>query len=121
MAERRIRAFRHVTFVIGLAITLGLVATAVVSLFYTPRDPLAMSRAGRVAGPVIGAPARDRSVRARPALAGDAGGHHLDSSGRDRGRHRHGGRRALRHPFRLFRRLARRKVYSPGTRRAGGP
>src|SRR5262245_19209279 len=51
MAERRMRAFRHVTFVIGLAITLGLVATAAVSLFYTPRDPLEMSIAGRLQGP----------------------------------------------------------------------
>src|SRR5499426_2537191 len=51
MAERRMRAFRHVTFVIGLAITLGLVATAAVSLFYTPRDPLEMSITGRLQGP----------------------------------------------------------------------
>ena len=51
MAERRGRAFRHVTFVIGLAITLALVATAAVSLFYTPRDPLEMSIAGRLQGP----------------------------------------------------------------------
>src|SRR5229473_2288975 len=48
---RRRRAFRHVTFVAGLAITLALVATAAVSLVYTPRDPLEMSIAGRLQGP----------------------------------------------------------------------
>lgn len=45
------RAFRHVTFVVGLAITLGLVATAVLSLVYTPLDPLEMSITGRLQGP----------------------------------------------------------------------
>ena len=45
------RAFRHVTFVIGLAITLALVATAALSLVYTPRDPLEMSITGRLQGP----------------------------------------------------------------------
>jgi peptide/nickel transport system permease protein len=45
------RAFRHVTFVIGLAITLALVVTAALSLVYTPRDPLEMSIAGRLQGP----------------------------------------------------------------------
>jgi peptide/nickel transport system permease protein len=45
------RAFRHVTFVIGLAITLGLVATAALSLVYTPLDPLEMSITGRLQGP----------------------------------------------------------------------
>jgi peptide/nickel transport system permease protein len=47
----RFRAFRHVTFVIGLAITLGLVATAALSLVYTPLDPLEMSIIGRLQGP----------------------------------------------------------------------
>jgi peptide/nickel transport system permease protein len=47
----RARAFRHVTFVIGLAITLGLVATAALSLVYTPQDPLEMSITGRLQGP----------------------------------------------------------------------
>ena len=47
----RARAFRHVTFVIGLAITLALVATAALSLVYTPRDPLEMSITGRLQGP----------------------------------------------------------------------
>jgi peptide/nickel transport system permease protein len=45
------KAFRHVTFVIGLAITLGLVATAALSLVYTPRDPLEISITGRLQGP----------------------------------------------------------------------
>jgi peptide/nickel transport system permease protein len=45
------RAFRHVTFVIGLAITVALVATAALSLVYTPRDPLEMSITGRLQGP----------------------------------------------------------------------
>jgi peptide/nickel transport system permease protein len=40
-----------VTFVIGLAITLALLATAAVSVVYTPRDPLEMSIAGRLQGP----------------------------------------------------------------------
>lgn len=54
MAEaprRPLRALRHVTFVIGLAITLALLATAAVSVVYTPRDPLEMSIAGRLQGP----------------------------------------------------------------------
>ena len=45
------RALRHVTFTIGLAITLALVATAALSLVYTPRDPLEMSIIGRLQGP----------------------------------------------------------------------
>ena len=53
MGSRVVRgkAFRHVTFVIGLAITLGLVATAALSLVYTPLDPLEMSITGRLQGP----------------------------------------------------------------------
>ena len=45
------KAFRHVTFVIGLTITVALVATAALSLVYTPRDPLEMSITGRLQGP----------------------------------------------------------------------
>jgi len=45
------RAFRHVTFTIGLAITIALLGTAALSLVYTPRDPLEMSIAGRLQGP----------------------------------------------------------------------
>jgi peptide/nickel transport system permease protein len=47
----RSRAFRHVTFLVGLAITLALVATAALSLVYTPWDPLEMSITGRLQGP----------------------------------------------------------------------
>src|SRR5258708_1395608 len=45
------RAPTHLTFTIGLAITLLLLATAAVSLVYTPRDPLEMSIAGRLQRP----------------------------------------------------------------------
>src|SRR5437667_11760079 len=45
------RARRHVTFAIGLAITVMLVLTAALSLTYTPRDPLAMSMDGRLQRP----------------------------------------------------------------------
>lgn len=45
------RALRHVTFVLGAGITGLLLLTAGVSLVYTPRDPLAMSIAGRLEGP----------------------------------------------------------------------
>ena len=48
---RVLRPFRHVTFTIGVAITAALLATAALSLVYTPRDPLAMSIAGRLQGP----------------------------------------------------------------------
>ena len=34
------RALRHVTFTVGLAVTLVLLATAALSLVYTPKDPL---------------------------------------------------------------------------------
>jgi peptide/nickel transport system permease protein len=47
----RRRPLRHVTFTLGAAITLGLLATAALSLVYTPADPLAMSIAGRLQGP----------------------------------------------------------------------
>src|SRR5260370_41353996 len=49
--RRAPRALRHVTFMIGLAITLALLVTAAVSVFYTPRDPLEMSIEGRLQGP----------------------------------------------------------------------
>ncbi len=45
------RALRHVTFTIGLVITAALVATAALSLVYTPRDPLEMSITSRLEGP----------------------------------------------------------------------
>ncbi len=49
--RRRVRAFRHVTFTIGLIITVALLLTAGLSLVYTPRDPLEMSIGGRLEGP----------------------------------------------------------------------
>ena len=45
------RPLRHVTFALGLAITTLLLATAALSVVYTPKDPLAMSIAGRLQGP----------------------------------------------------------------------
>ena len=39
----RRRPLRHLTFVLGAAITALLIATAALSLLYTPQDPLAMS------------------------------------------------------------------------------
>src|SRR5882724_3946479 len=45
------RALTHVTFTVGLVITLALVMTAAVSLVYTPSDPLEMSIGGRLQGP----------------------------------------------------------------------
>jgi peptide/nickel transport system permease protein len=45
------RALDHVTFTVGLVITLALMTTAATSLVYTPRDPLEMSIAGRLQGP----------------------------------------------------------------------
>ena len=47
----RRRPFRHVTFSLGVAITVLLIATAALSLVYTPQDPLAMSIIGRLQGP----------------------------------------------------------------------
>ena len=49
--RHRFRAVRHVTFTIGFVITLALLATAALSLVYTPRDPLEMSISGRLQGP----------------------------------------------------------------------
>jgi peptide/nickel transport system permease protein len=45
------RALRHITFTIGLAVTIVLLATAALSLVYTPQDPLEMSITGRLQGP----------------------------------------------------------------------
>jgi peptide/nickel transport system permease protein len=50
------RPGRHVTFVVGAAVTLLLVATAALSLVYTPRDPLAMAASTRLEGPSPGHP-----------------------------------------------------------------
>src|SRR5262245_522160 len=45
------RAMRHVSFVVGVVITVVLLLTAVVSLVWTPADPLAMSIVARLQGP----------------------------------------------------------------------
>src|SRR5262245_66117649 len=47
----RRRPFRHLTFTLGVVITALLIATAALSLVYTPQDPLAMSITGRLQGP----------------------------------------------------------------------
>jgi peptide/nickel transport system permease protein len=47
----RRRPWHHLTFTLGGVVTLGLVATAALSLVYTPADPLAMSIGGRLQGP----------------------------------------------------------------------
>ena len=52
----RRRPLRHVTFTLGAVITLLLVATAALSLAWTPRDPLAMSISARLAPPSSDAP-----------------------------------------------------------------
>ncbi len=51
MNSRRLRAFRHVTFTLGFAISSLLILTAALSLVYTPQDPLHMSIGGRLQGP----------------------------------------------------------------------
>src|SRR5260370_40884691 len=66
--RRAPRALRHVTFMIGLAITLALVVTAAVSSVYTPRDPLEMSIEGRLQAPTPAHPLRaDTFARTLPA------------------------------------------------------
>lgn len=52
----RRKARRHVTFVVGALISTLLLATALLSLVWTPADPLAMSIAGRLAGPTADHP-----------------------------------------------------------------
>src|SRR5438093_4641046 len=42
---------RHLTFTLGAGITVLLIATAVLSLVYTPQDPLAMSITTRLRAP----------------------------------------------------------------------
>ena len=56
MPLTRRRVLRHVTFVIGVAITLLLIATAALSLAWTPRDPLAQSIDERLQAPRAGYP-----------------------------------------------------------------
>ncbi len=52
----RRHALRHVTFTLGAGITTLLLATALLSLVWTPSDPLAMSIAGRLVGPTAAHP-----------------------------------------------------------------
>ena len=47
----RRRPLRHLTFTLGTALTAALVLTAVLSLAYTPADPLAMSISDRLQAP----------------------------------------------------------------------
>ncbi len=47
----RRRPLRHLTFALGGAVTVTLLATAALSLVYTPQDPLAMAIASRLEGP----------------------------------------------------------------------
>ncbi len=47
---------RHATFVAGAAVTVLLVACAIVSLVWTPHDPLAMSITARFEGPSVAHP-----------------------------------------------------------------
>jgi len=56
MSSRRLHPFRHLTFTLGAAVTALLIATAVLSLVYTPADPLAMAIGGRLQGPSAGNP-----------------------------------------------------------------
>jgi peptide/nickel transport system permease protein len=51
MSRRWRRALRHPGFVLGLAITAAIVGTALCSLVYTPKDPLQMDIAARLAPP----------------------------------------------------------------------
>jgi peptide/nickel transport system permease protein len=51
MSRRGRRAIRHPAFVVGLALTLAIVGTAVCALVYTPRDPLRMDIAARLQAP----------------------------------------------------------------------
>jgi peptide/nickel transport system permease protein len=48
---RRWRPLRHLTFALGAVVSLALLATAALSLVYTPADPLAMSITARLEGP----------------------------------------------------------------------
>jgi peptide/nickel transport system permease protein len=52
----RPRPLRHLTFTLGMVITLLLLATAVLSLAWTPSDPLAMSIEGRLESPTAAHP-----------------------------------------------------------------
>ena len=65
----RRRPLRHVTFTLGVAITALLIATAALSLVYTPDDPLAMSITGRLQGPSGAHPSAPTSTDATSSRA----------------------------------------------------
>ncbi len=52
----RRRVLRHVTFVLGAAVTAMLIATAALSLVWTPKDPLAQAIDSRLERPTAGHP-----------------------------------------------------------------
>src|SRR3989454_11630465 len=99
---------RHLTFALGVAISLALAATAALSLAYTPRDPLAMAGAARLEGPArthpFGPDQYGRDVLSRVMAGGPAGlprrgrrrGHRAAPGGRVRPRRRRGRRLAPR-------------------------
>jgi len=74
----RRRPLRHLTFVLGAAITALLIATAALSLLYTPQDPLAMSIPSRLQAPSpahpFGTDQYGRDVLSRVMPATRAGG-----------------------------------------------
>jgi peptide/nickel transport system permease protein len=51
MSRRWRQAIHHPAFMVGLVLTLAIVATAICSLVYTPRDPLRMELASRLQAP----------------------------------------------------------------------
>ncbi len=56
MSRRWRRALGHPSFGVGVALTSAIVATALCSLVYTPRDPLRMELTARLEGPSAGQP-----------------------------------------------------------------
>jgi len=56
MSRRWARALRHGTLVLGAAITAAIVLVALLSLVYTPRDPLQMDIAARLQPPSVAHP-----------------------------------------------------------------
>src|SRR4029450_5075220 len=118
------RPLRHLTFTLGLAITALLLLTAAVSLVYTPRDPLELSRAARMREPPPPPPRPPRDVHGgeargplgvasaghRPVRPGSPLPHHgrlgdLDPRRRHRRGHRDGAGSVSRHALRLLRAL----------------
>ena len=59
------RPWRHATFVLGGAITAALLATAGLSLVYTPADPLAMSIGARLQVSIRSGPTRSAATSSR--------------------------------------------------------